>query len=759
LAGGESSEARAARALQRARSIFRDLMTGPVAPPTEEPAVWRERVLRWYMIISLVLVAPTIVVWGPRRHDPDSVLILACIPVYVLLLFGRRRLSFATRVGLALVIQAAIALFGMALVGWVAGRVILLQVAVMTSVLLGARLGLFVVVTITASLALIVWGWRSGVIPPPRGQDPFAIAPNLTLTFLTQGSLVTLAVGFLLARLQGSLTRTRGLVVDLQGAVTSLTTTNATLRRRDQLLEAFAAISAVLLDTRRWRDAAPAILGRLRRETSARRAFFAALARRADGPPILRIVASDLAPGAAAPRFDLDEPIDLETLGLAGRVASSLADLRPIVIRRDDVAPPMQQVLQDTGTEALVYVPITHDQLWGYLVLVEPDSIDQPLLDGLAALGGAMGSAIAREEVEGRMASIMSVVPVGVAEVRDGRIVFANEALAQLAGRPGQDLLERPLTDLLAIDQAPVSLDATLAREPQGRADPAEVVLRDAGGQRHDVVVRSAPLRIGEQDSQTISIVDVTERLRLERQLRQVQKMDALGQLASGVAHDFNNLLAIIGLNHSAIRSRLGAGKDVSSQLQVVEEAVGQAASIVRQLLGFARQQPLVPRPLDLGESLGRTVPMVAGFLGRSIKTSLEVAPDLPRISADPTMIEQVVMNLLINARDAIDARGEGPRTILVRAWREEATPARVLMSVADTGGGMDEGTRSRIFEPFFTTKPEGKGTGLGLATVYGAVLQLGGSIDVTSEVGVGSTFRIAWPVAAVDEASAATGG
>jgi signal transduction histidine kinase len=143
---------------------------------------------------------------------------------------------------------------------------------------------------------------------------------------------------------------------------------------------------------------------------------------------------------------------------------------------------------------------------------------------------------------------------------------------------------------------------------------------------------------------------------------------------------------------------------------------------------------------------------MVASLIGRTIETTVDVAPDLPRVHADPTMIEQVVMNLLINARDAIDERGDGPRRIHVSATLAPAPAggrAAVVLAVADTGIGMDEATRARIFEPFFTTKPEGQGTGLGLATVYGVVRQHGASLEVTSEPGVGTTFRIGWPVEA----------
>jgi PAS domain S-box-containing protein len=271
-----------------------------------------------------------------------------------------------------------------------------------------------------------------------------------------------------------------------------------------------------------------------------------------------------------------------------------------------------------------------------------------------------------------------------------------------------------------------ISDEQRLIRDPQGR--PAEVVG---------------------------SWTDITERKQLEEQLRQAQKMDAIGQLAGGVAHDFNNLLTVIRGNAELLMMSSGelAGESKDWLNQVVS-ASDRAAGLTRQLLVFGRKQVMRPKPLRLDATVTEMTKMLGRLIGANIKLSCHHADPLPPIHADPGMIEQVLMNLVVNARDAMPAGGQ--LTIVTEpVWLDERIVKEhgktqagefVRLSVSDTGSGIAPAILGRIFEPFFTTKEIGKGTGLGLSTVYGIVEQHHGWIEVKSEVNHGTMFELYFP-------------
>ena len=246
---------------------------------------------------------------------------------------------------------------------------------------------------------------------------------------------------------------------------------------------------------------------------------------------------------------------------------------------------------------------------------------------------------------------------------------------------------------------------------------------------------------------------DITARRFLEAEVRQGQKMEAVGRLAGGIAHDFNNALTIISACTSLIEER--PGKDVRRYTASIKKAVERSAGMTRQLLAFSRKQVLQARSLDLNSQLGHVHKMLGCLIGEDIEIVKDLAANLWPIKADPSQIEQVVMNLAVNARDAMPGGGSilfQTENMRVRAGQVmqdgAAVPAGeyVLLVISDTGHGMDAATLSRAFEPFFTTKEEGKGTGLGLATVYGIVKQSEGYVSVQSEPGAGTTFRILLP-------------
>ncbi len=241
---------------------------------------------------------------------------------------------------------------------------------------------------------------------------------------------------------------------------------------------------------------------------------------------------------------------------------------------------------------------------------------------------------------------------------------------------------------------------------------------------------------------------------RTEEQLRQAQKMDAIGQLAGGVAHDFNNMLCVILALSNLVLNDLEPGAPFTRDIEEIRNAGMRAAELTRQLLMFSRQQVLEPQVIDLGAVLGSMQMMLQRLIGADVDLICRTAPVLGKIRADRGSIEQVLLNLAVNARDAMPTGGKltiaTEDVVLDQSFAQHdfgtmAGP-HVMLAVSDTGAGMDRDTQARIFEPFFTTKEKGKGTGLGLSTVFGIVKQSGGSISVFSEVGHGTTFKIYFP-------------
>jgi signal transduction histidine kinase len=253
----------------------------------------------------------------------------------------------------------------------------------------------------------------------------------------------------------------------------------------------------------------------------------------------------------------------------------------------------------------------------------------------------------------------------------------------------------------------------------------------------------------------TLAILeDTSERKRLEAQLRQAQKMEAVGRLAGGIAHDFNNLLAVIMGHSDLIRSVLRKGDALAHDVEQIRRASERAASLTRQLLAFSRRQFLQPQVIDVNTLVGNLATMLHRLIGEDVQLELRLDADAGRVSADPGQLEQVVMNLTVNARDAMPQGGRltletAPATLdqaFVAAHPGSITGAHVRLSIHDTGCGMGPDVMSHLFEPFFTTKEPGRGTGLGLSTVYGIVKQHRGYIGVTSEPGRGSSFEVYLP-------------
>jgi PAS domain S-box-containing protein len=337
----------------------------------------------------------------------------------------------------------------------------------------------------------------------------------------------------------------------------------------------------------------------------------------------------------------------------------------------------------------------------------------------------------------------------------DGRLLAINPAMVEMLGYASEAEL---LTKHLARD---VHADATehtrFVDAVVGASHAtAEVVWRRKDGRTIIVNESGRAIRDSQGRLESVNAVaeDITERRRLEHQLREGQKMEAIGQLAAGVAHDFNNLLtAILGAAELLIET-LPVGHPGREETEEISKSALRAADLTRQLLAFARQQVLAPRVLVLNDIVAGMDKLLRRLIGENIELRTVLAPGLGTVRADRGQLEQVIINLAVNARDAMPEGGkltletaDADLDASYVATRPDLKPgAYVLLAVTDTGIGMDAETKARLFEPFFTTKPKGKGTGLGLATVYGIIHQSGGHIWVYSEPGQGTTFKVYLP-------------
>jgi two-component system, cell cycle sensor histidine kinase and response regulator CckA len=321
------------------------------------------------------------------------------------------------------------------------------------------------------------------------------------------------------------------------------------------------------------------------------------------------------------------------------------------------------------------------------------------------------------------------------------RFVLVNDAACSFYGRPRAELVGMRLDDFIGRERAERDWEDFLEPERVAQGMVEDVWDGEQDGSRLVLEVRATPEFL--PGRHLFVLRDITERRELEERLRQSQKMEAIGQLAGGVAHDFNNLLTVIsGYAHMA-RRHVGVGPG-SPELAEIVHAADRAAELTRQLLAFARQQVLAPAPLDLNEVARGLVPMLGRLIGEDVRIAMLAGGGLPRVLADRAQVEQVIINLAINARDAMPAGG----TLSIET-SAGLLDEFVCLSVTDTGTGIEPALLERIFEPFYTTKDVGVGTGLGLATVHGIVTQSGGHVRVSSEPGHGSTFSVYLPAVA----------
>ena len=382
-----------------------------------------------------------------------------------------------------------------------------------------------------------------------------------------------------------------------------------------------------------------------------------------------------------------------------------------------------------------------------------------------------------------RSAALLDAAPDAMLCVAaDGRIAAINSQAEQLFGYPREELVGQPVEILVPVAAQAVHPRHRAAYAANPRPRPMGAGLQQLAGRRRDGSTFPAEISLSAIDTDegllTIAAVrDVTERLaaraeqerlksqaerdRLEAQLHQSQRLESLGQLAGGVAHDFNNLLGVIS-NYASFVSQEVAKEPpqiqwqaVRGDIEQVEKAAQRAADLTHQLLAFARRKVIQPRVLNLNDVVADLEQLLVRTLGEHVELVTHRAEDLGTVLADRGQLEQVLVNLAVNARDAMPMGGTltletGNNQIdaAYAADRADLEPGRYAsLTVSDTGTGIPKGKIDRVFEPFFTTKPEGEGSGLGLATVYGIVTQAGGTVRIYSEPGMGTTLTVLLPV------------
>jgi len=439
-----------------------------------------------------------------------------------------------------------------------------------------------------------------------------------------------------------------------------------------------------------------------------------------------------------------------EALGRAGRGGLTRAHLQDVLTGRP-VRGAEERVLRPDGSERVL--------LWNASRLI--DSEGQPL--GLIAVAQDITERQQAEEAlrerEARFSSVISTAPDAIVTIDDhGMIQSFSNAAEALFGYAAGEVIGRNVSMLMPQPHRSKH-DGYLARYRRTGEKRIIGIGRQVEAQRKDGAVFPVELAVGEVQLGATRIYtgfirDVTARAKMEQELRQAQKVEAIGQLTGGIAHDFNNLLTVITGNLEMLEERLVSADDLSL-LTEAQEAAELGAKLTSRLLAFGRRQPLNPKPINLNELAAGMADLLSRSLGELVRLDVRLAPDLPTVMADPGQVENALLNLAINARDAMPKGGR----LLIETSEVEIDHdalasdgavepgSYVKLSATDTGTGMMPEVRQRAFEPFFTTKGPGGGSGLGLSMVYGFVKQSGGHVQIYSEPGHGTTVCIYLPI------------
>jgi len=347
-----------------------------------------------------------------------------------------------------------------------------------------------------------------------------------------------------------------------------------------------------------------------------------------------------------------------------------------------------------------------------------------------------------------------SPLPSAIQSFPEQRFVDVNQRFAEVAGYQRKEIIGRTAAELFLWEKPALAdewYQSILRHEP---VRDKEAKLRTPVGDLRALVVSLSPIALGEQPHVLLLTQDVTERALLESQLRQAQKMEAIGQLAAGVAHDFNNILTVIQGHAGLMQHKIESNSPQAKSLEQIARATERATALIRQLLMFSRKQVMQFKHLDINDTIRIAIKMLERVVGEHVQIDFHPQSPIPTVHADSSMLEQVAMNLAVNARDAMPNGGKISIATSLETIHRTPTPMDpeqrdgefICLALSDTGTGMDTQILNRIFEPFFTTKAAGKGTGLGLSTVFGIVRQHNGWLEVESKPDHGTTFRCYFP-------------
>jgi two-component system, cell cycle sensor histidine kinase and response regulator CckA len=345
---------------------------------------------------------------------------------------------------------------------------------------------------------------------------------------------------------------------------------------------------------------------------------------------------------------------------------------------------------------------------------------------------------------EERYRAIVESAPDGVWMLdADDRTSYVNRAMAQMLGVDADAMVGHRASEFVD-DAGRATLEGALDRRRKGMTERYELTFRRPDGGEVVTEISATPLYDddGSYVGSTAIVVDTTERRQLEARLQQAERLETVGQLAGGIAHDFNNILAVI-LNYASfVEERLPPDSPLRDDVHQISRAAARASELTRQLLIFGRRDPASPQTVEVNRLIADTERLLAHSLGDHLTLTTSPCAESCFVRADPAQLENVLLNLVVNARDAMPDGG----SIAIETQREGD---RVVIAVRDDGPGMDPEVADRAFEPFFTTKPKGEGTGLGLATVYGAIAASGGEVAIDSAPGAGTTVSLSLPAAA----------
>ncbi len=413
--------------------------------------------------------------------------------------------------------------------------------------------------------------------------------------------------------------------------------------------------------------------------------------------------------------------------------------------------------IQLPSSTATVTYRSRHDNgSWRVLHSTGKNLVEHPAVGGVVVVSRDITAEKEARTAQNRLASILDSSTDFVATTDPlGRVHYLNRAARQMVGIPdAEDASWLNLPDFYPLQAREQILQEGMPAAVREGAWSTETFLLHRSGREIPVslVLRSHLTPRGAVEFFSVTARDITERKRAEEELRQAQKMEAVGRLAGGVAHDFNNVLTVIKGNAQLLLLEVPEGHPMREEITEIDGAASRAAALTQQLLALSRKQVLQPRVLDLNAVVLRTEKMLHRLIGEDVELLTVLDSSLGQVLADPGQMEQVIMNLAVNARDAMPHGGrlviqtENVREGSSGGDEERGQRSYVVLEVSDTGSGMHPTIQERIFEPFFTTKEQGKGTGLGLSTVYGIVQHSGGYIRVESQEGAGTTFRIYLP-------------